>query len=92
MLNSGARPSTSPNLRYSRAASGELQREQVREADAYAARAKLVLAVVFFSQLFSQVTENLGTQRRLHQTRRIQVAPVILNLALELGKGRPAAS
>src|SRR5258707_9533740 len=35
----------SPNLRYSGAASGELPPEQVREAEAYAAIARLELAV-----------------------------------------------
>ncbi len=37
--------------------------------------AKSVLAVVMVSQLFYQVTENLDTQRYLHQTRRILSPP-----------------
>src|ERR1700694_479049 len=59
----------SPTLRYVSAASGGLPLTQVREAEAYAARASSELACVS-SQLFYQVTEILGTQQYLHQTRR----------------------
>src|SRR5882672_2509799 len=59
----------SPTLRYVSAASGGLPLTQVREAEAYAARASSELAFVV-SQLIYQVTENLGTQRYPRQTRR----------------------
>ena len=52
----------SPTLRYVSAASGGLPLTQVREAEAYAARASSELACVS-SQLIYQVTENLGTQQ-----------------------------
>ena len=60
---------TSPTLRYVSAASGGLPLTQVREAEAYAARASSELACVK-SQLIYQVTENLGTQQYPHRTRR----------------------
>src|SRR5438270_8107798 len=60
---------TSPTLRYVSAASGRLPLTQVREAEAYAARASSELACVK-SQLIYQVTENLGTQQYPRQTRR----------------------
>ena len=59
----------SPTLRYVSAASGGLPLTQVREAEAYAARASSELACVS-SQLIYQVTENLGTQQYPRQTRR----------------------
>jgi hypothetical protein len=59
----------SPTLRYVSAASGGLPLTQVREAEAYAARASSELACVI-SQLIYQVTENLGTQQYPRQTRR----------------------
>src|SRR5258705_1771546 len=59
----------SPTLRYVSAASGGLPLTQVREAEAYAARASSELAFVV-CQLIYQVTENLGTQRYPRQSRR----------------------
>ena len=69
----------SPTLRYVSAASGGLPLTQVREAEAYAARASSELAFVI-SQLIYQVTENLGTPRHPHQTRRNLSPPTIPNL------------
>jgi hypothetical protein len=67
-------------LRYVSAASGGLPLTQVREAEAYAARASSELACVV-CQWINQVTSNLGTQRQPCQTRRNQSPPSLANLA-----------